>query len=42
VEVAEPALDPAVAAAAGPGAEAYAHLPNYLIVAARRTPGAIS
>jgi hypothetical protein len=41
VEVAEPAVDPAVTAAAGPGAEAYAHLPNYLIVAARRAPGAI-
>jgi 2-polyprenyl-3-methyl-5-hydroxy-6-metoxy-1,4-benzoquinol methylase len=35
-EIAEPALDPEVAAAAGPGAEAYVHLPNFLVVAARR------
>jgi hypothetical protein len=34
-EIAEPALDPAAAAAAGPGAEAYVHLPNFLLVAAR-------
>jgi SAM-dependent methyltransferase len=37
-EIAEPALDPAAAATAGPGAEAYAHLPNFLVVAARRAP----
>jgi len=36
-EIAEPALDPATAAAAGPSAEAYAHLPNFLVVAARRS-----
>src|SRR5215469_6367702 len=35
-ELAEPALDPATAAAAGNGAEAYAHLPNFLVVAARK------
>jgi 2-polyprenyl-3-methyl-5-hydroxy-6-metoxy-1,4-benzoquinol methylase len=35
-EVAEPALDPATAAAAGGSAEAYVHLPNFLVVAARR------
>jgi SAM-dependent methyltransferase len=35
-ELAEPALDPAVAATAGGGADAYVHLPNFLIVAARR------
>ena len=35
-EIAEPALDPATAADAGPGAEAYAHLPNFLVVAAQR------
>ena len=34
---AEPALDPATAAAAGLGAEAYAHLPNFLVIAARRS-----
>jgi NAD(P)-dependent dehydrogenase (short-subunit alcohol dehydrogenase family) len=33
-ELAEPALDPATAAAAGNGAGAYAHLPNFLVVAA--------
>jgi hypothetical protein len=38
-EVDEPALDPAIAAAAGGGAEAYAHLPNFLVVAARRADG---
>jgi hypothetical protein len=36
-EIAEPALDPATAAAAGPSAEAYSHLPNFLVVAARRS-----
>jgi 2-polyprenyl-3-methyl-5-hydroxy-6-metoxy-1,4-benzoquinol methylase len=36
-EIAEPALDPAAAAAA-PGAEAYVHLPNFLVAAARRAP----
>lgn len=36
LEIAEPALDPEIAAAAGPGAEAYVHLPNFLVVAARR------
>jgi SAM-dependent methyltransferase len=35
-EIAEPALDPATAAEADPGAEAYAHLPNFLVVAAQR------
>jgi 2-polyprenyl-3-methyl-5-hydroxy-6-metoxy-1,4-benzoquinol methylase len=35
LEVDEPALDPATAAAGG-SAEAYVHLPNFLIVAARR------
>jgi hypothetical protein len=35
-EINEPALDPATAAAAGGGAQAYAHLPNFLIVAAQR------
>ena len=35
-EIAEPALDPEIAAAANPGAEAYVHLPNFLVVAARR------
>ncbi len=36
----EPALDPAAVASGAPGAEAYAHLPNFLVVAARRTsPG---
>ena len=35
-EVAEPALDPETAAAAGPGAEACVHLPNFLVVAAER------
>lgn len=34
-EIAEPALEPAIAAA-DPGAEAYAHLPNFLVAAARR------
>lgn len=34
-EIAEPALDPATAADAGPGAEAYVHLPNFLVVAAQ-------
>jgi 2-polyprenyl-3-methyl-5-hydroxy-6-metoxy-1,4-benzoquinol methylase len=32
-EMAEPALDPAAAAAAGRGTEAYVHLPNFLVVA---------
>jgi SAM-dependent methyltransferase len=44
-EIAEPGLDPAAAVAADPGAEAYVHLPNFLVVAARRavqgTHGAI-
>jgi SAM-dependent methyltransferase len=35
-EIAEPALDPVIAAAADHGAEAYVHLPNFLVVAARR------
>lgn len=35
-EIAEPALDPATAAAEDRGAEAYVHLPNFLVVAARR------
>jgi hypothetical protein len=35
-EVAEPALDPETAAASGPGADAYVHLPNFLVVAAER------
>lgn len=35
-EIAEPALDPEIAAAAGPGAEACVHLPNFLVVAAER------
>ena len=35
-EVAEPALDPGIAAAAGPDAEACVHLPNFLVVAAER------
>ena len=35
-EMAEPALDPAVAVTAGRDAEAYVHLPNFLVVAARR------
>jgi 2-polyprenyl-3-methyl-5-hydroxy-6-metoxy-1,4-benzoquinol methylase len=35
-EVAEPALDPDTAAAADPGADAYVHLPNFLVVAAER------
>ena len=35
-EVAEPALDPETATAAGPGADAYVHLPNFLVVAAER------
>jgi SAM-dependent methyltransferase len=34
-EIAEPALEPAIAAAE-PGAEGYVHLPNFLVVAARR------
>jgi 2-polyprenyl-3-methyl-5-hydroxy-6-metoxy-1,4-benzoquinol methylase len=34
--MAEPALDPATAAAVGNGTEAYVHLPNFLVVAARR------
>jgi SAM-dependent methyltransferase len=38
-EVAEPALDPEAAAAAGPGAEACVHLPNFLVVAAERKKG---
>lgn len=38
-EVAEPGLDPAVAAASGvDGIEAYVHLPNFLVVAADRAP----
>lgn len=37
-EMAEPALDPAAAADADPGAQAYLHLPNFLVVAARVTP----
>jgi hypothetical protein len=36
-EVAEPALDPEIAAAAGPGAEVCVHLPNFLVVAAERS-----
>jgi 2-polyprenyl-3-methyl-5-hydroxy-6-metoxy-1,4-benzoquinol methylase len=41
-ETAEPALDPATAAAAGRDAQAYVHLPNFLVVAARRAlPAAI-
>jgi 2-polyprenyl-3-methyl-5-hydroxy-6-metoxy-1,4-benzoquinol methylase len=41
-EIAEPALDPAIAAAEAAeggdrGIEAYVHLPNFLVVAARRT-----
>jgi 2-polyprenyl-3-methyl-5-hydroxy-6-metoxy-1,4-benzoquinol methylase len=39
IEVAEPALDPAVAAATGDGTEAYVHLPNFLVVAARSAAG---
>jgi protein-L-isoaspartate O-methyltransferase len=35
-ETAEPALDPVAAAAADPAAGAYVHLPNFLVVAARR------
>jgi len=35
-EVAEPALDPVTAATADPGAEAYVHLPNFLVVAATK------
>lgn len=35
-QLAKPALDPATAAAAGNGAEAYAHLPNFLVAAARK------
>jgi hypothetical protein len=35
-EIAEPALDPAIAAAADHGAEAYVRLPNFLVVAAGR------
>lgn len=35
-ELAEPALDPATAAAVGLGSDAYVHLPNFLVVAARR------
>jgi hypothetical protein len=35
-EMAEPALDPAIAAAEGQGAEAYVHLPNFLVVAMYR------
>ncbi len=35
-EIDEPALDPATAAAEGGDAEAYVHLPNFLVVAARR------
>jgi SAM-dependent methyltransferase len=35
-EIAEPALDPAIAAAAGHGAGAYVHLPDFLVVAATR------
>lgn len=37
VEVAEPRLDPAVAAAGPEGIEAYVHLPNFLVVAVTRT-----
>lgn len=36
VEIAEPALDAAVAATADRGAQAYLHLPNFLVAAARR------
>ena len=36
VEIAEPALDPEVAASADAGAQAYVRLPNFLVVAARR------
>jgi SAM-dependent methyltransferase len=39
-EVAEPGLDPAIAAAAQDIAEAYVHLPNFLVVAAERTDDA--
>lgn len=35
-EIVEPALDPAVAANGPEGIEAYVHLPNFLVVAARR------
>jgi 2-polyprenyl-3-methyl-5-hydroxy-6-metoxy-1,4-benzoquinol methylase len=35
-EVAEPGLDPAVAATGPDGIEAYVHLPNFLVVAAER------
>jgi hypothetical protein len=34
--IAEPALDPAVAAAGPEGIEAYVHLPNFVVVAAER------
>jgi 2-polyprenyl-3-methyl-5-hydroxy-6-metoxy-1,4-benzoquinol methylase len=37
-EIDEPSLDPAIASAEGGGTEAYVHLPNFLVVAARRTP----
>lgn len=36
-EVAEPGLDPDIAAAGEPGLDAYVRLPNFLIVAATRT-----
>jgi hypothetical protein len=35
-EVAEPGLDPAVAATGPDRIEAYVHLPNFLVVAAER------
>jgi hypothetical protein len=38
VEVAEPGLSPEIAADGPEGIDAYVHLPNFLIVAARRTP----
>jgi SAM-dependent methyltransferase len=36
-ELAEPGLDPADAAGGPEGIDAYVHLPNFLVVAARRT-----
>jgi SAM-dependent methyltransferase len=37
-EIAEPGLNPAIAAAGPEGADAYTHLPNFLVVAAQRGP----
>lgn len=37
-EIAEPALDQATAESGAPGAQAYVHLPNFLVVAARQAP----